>query len=85
MAKKFVGSWVIVIILILLCWPAALIYFFIKYEEQPTFGPSYGAPPQPYQQAPPQQYQPNTGYCQKCGAALEPGAQFCQKCGNRTQ
>ncbi|QLH74760.1 MAG: hypothetical protein HPY73_04410 [Methanomassiliicoccales archaeon] len=32
--KKFVGSWVILILLIILCWPAALIYFFMKYEEQ---------------------------------------------------
>ncbi|MFA5313719.1 MAG: zinc ribbon domain-containing protein [Methanomassiliicoccales archaeon] len=32
--KKFTGSWVILIILIILCWPAALIYFFIKYEQQ---------------------------------------------------
>ncbi len=30
MSKEFTGSWVIVIILILICWPAALIYFFMK-------------------------------------------------------
>lgn len=82
MAKKFTGSWVIFIILLIVCWPVALIYFFIKYEEQQqTFAPNYGAPAQPYQ-APPQQ---SAGFCQKCGAALEPGAQFCQKCGNRQQ
>ncbi|QLH74761.1 MAG: zinc ribbon domain-containing protein [Methanomassiliicoccales archaeon] len=34
--KKFVGSWVILILLILFCWPAALIYFFVKYEEDPS-------------------------------------------------
>jgi hypothetical protein len=81
MAKKFTGSWVIFIILLIICWPAALVYFYIKYVEQQTFAPNYGAPPQPYQ-APPQQ---SAGFCQKCGAALEPGAQFCQKCGNRQQ
>ncbi len=27
MSKEFTGSWVIVIVLIILCWPAALIYF----------------------------------------------------------
>jgi len=28
--KRFHGSWVIVILLILVCWPAAIIYFFYK-------------------------------------------------------
>jgi len=28
--KKFHGSWVVVILLILICWPAAIIYFFYK-------------------------------------------------------
>jgi hypothetical protein len=28
--KKFKGSWVIVILLLILCWPAAIIYFFYK-------------------------------------------------------
>ena len=28
--KKFHGSWVVVILLILVCWPAAIIYFFYK-------------------------------------------------------
>jgi predicted amidophosphoribosyltransferase len=31
--KKFEGSWLILIVLIILCWPAALIYFFIKYQD----------------------------------------------------
>ncbi|HQN76233.1 MAG TPA: zinc-ribbon domain-containing protein [Methanomassiliicoccales archaeon] len=84
MSKEFTGSWVIVIILILICWPAALIYFFMKYEETPQYGTGYyGNQPyqQPYQQ-PPQQYQQGNT-CRNCGAAYEPGAQYCPKCGNR--
>jgi len=93
MAKEFTGSWVILIILIIVCWPAALIYFLMKYEEKPQYGTGYyGNPNQPYQQpyqAPPQHYQqPPQQYqqsntCRSCGAGLEPGAQFCPKCGNR--
>ncbi len=91
MSKEFTGSWVIVIILILICWPAALIYFFMKYEERPQYGTGYYGnqpyqqpyqqPPQQYQQ-PPQQYQQGNT-CRSCGAAFEPGAQYCPKCGNR--
>lgn len=28
--RKFHGSWLVVVILIILCWPAAIIYFFYK-------------------------------------------------------
>jgi len=28
--KGFHGSWLVVVILILVCWPAAIIYFFYK-------------------------------------------------------
>ncbi len=92
MSKEFTGSWVILIILIIVCWPAALIYFFMKYEERPQFGTGYyGNPSQPYQQPPqqyqqpPQQYQqPQQGNtCRSCGAGFEPGAMYCPKCGNR--
>ncbi len=30
--KTFTGSLAILIVLIILCWPAGLIYFFLKYE-----------------------------------------------------
>lgn len=33
MAKKFMGSILVLVILILFCWPAAIIYFFMKREE----------------------------------------------------
>jgi len=31
-AKQFRGSWAILIILLILCWPAGLIYFFYKWN-----------------------------------------------------
>jgi hypothetical protein len=91
MSKEFTGSWVIVIILIILCWPAALIYFLMKYEERPQYGTGYyGSQPyqQPYQQPPQQYQQPPQQYqqgntCRNCGASYEAGAQYCPRCGNR--
>lgn len=32
-SKEFTGSWLIVIILLLICWPIAIIYLLIHYEE----------------------------------------------------
>lgn len=28
--RKFHGSWLVVVLLIIVCWPAAIIYFFYK-------------------------------------------------------
>lgn len=87
MSKEFTGSWVIFIILIIICLPAGLIYLFIKFEERPQFGTGYyGNQPyqQPYQQPPQQYQQPQQGNtCRSCGAGYEPGAMYCPKCGNR--
>jgi len=33
MAKKFKGSIIVLIILLLFCWPGAIIYFLLKREE----------------------------------------------------
>jgi len=68
MPKHFTGSIVLLIILILICWPAGLIYFFMKYEEVPMTPvpmyaappPGYGAPP-PVYGPPPPQYGPPPG------------------------
>jgi len=38
MAKKFQGSLAILVILILLCWPAAIIYYFMKRDESEDQG-----------------------------------------------
>ena len=32
-SKEFTGSWLIVIILLLICWPIAIVYLLIHYEE----------------------------------------------------
>ncbi|NLI74464.1 MAG: hypothetical protein GX369_06820 [Euryarchaeota archaeon] len=34
--REFTGSWLIVIILLLICWPVAIIYLLIHYEERPS-------------------------------------------------
>ena len=39
MAKTFTGSWIIFIILLIICWPAAIVYLLIKYEEPRVPGP----------------------------------------------
>ena len=33
MEKKFQGNIVLVVVLVLFCWPAALIYFLMNYKE----------------------------------------------------
>ena len=33
MVKEFVGSVLVLIILLIFCWPAGLIYFVVKYQE----------------------------------------------------
>lgn len=35
-SKDFTGSWLIVIILLIVCWPVAIIYLLIHYEERPS-------------------------------------------------
>ena len=56
-SKDFTGSWLIVIILLLICWPVAIIYLLIHYEERPNrYCSNCGA-------IVPVQY----GVCQYCG------------------
>ena len=50
MAKKFEGSILVLILLVLFCWPAAIIYYLMKREE---VAPIDAQAPQ-YQQPPPQ-------------------------------
>jgi hypothetical protein len=69
MVKEFIGSVGVLIVLLVICWPVGLIYFFTKYEEigpayMPVYAmphPGYGAPPPayyppPYQGPPPPPY-----------------------------
>ncbi|NLX47509.1 MAG: zinc ribbon domain-containing protein [Euryarchaeota archaeon] len=84
MSKEFTGSWIIVIILILICWPAALIYFIMKYEERSQYGTGYyGNQGQPYQQPYQQSYQqPPQQYQQPPQQYQQPDqSNTCKKCG----
>ena len=35
-SSEFTGSWLIVIILLIICWPVAIIYLLIHFEERPN-------------------------------------------------
>jgi len=48
MAKKFEGSILVLILLVLFCWPAAIIYYLMKREEVALIdaqAPQYQQPP----------------------------------------
>ena len=94
MAKEFTGSLAVLIILIILCWPAALIYFFVKYvERQPQYyqppPPGYGAPPPGYgAPPPPPQYgapPPQQRTCMGCGEQIPVNYNNCPHCGKSFQ
>ena len=55
--KKFMGSWIVFVILLIFCWPIALVYFFSEREYEFPNPPPYQAYPQ-YQQP----YPPPPGY-----------------------
>jgi len=58
MVKEFIGSVGVLIVLLVVCWPVGLIYFFTKYQEiGPAYIPVYGMPP-PYGAPPPAYYPP---------------------------
>jgi hypothetical protein len=73
----------ILVILLLLCWPAALIYYFTR-PMKPTPYP-YGAPP--YQQPGASTQAPFGGaqvaYCSQCGKQIASTAAFCPFCGGK--
>ena len=69
----------ILIILLFLCWPAGVIYYFTRPMRPRRY---YAAPP-PYQP-----YQPTAGegplaYCKYCGTQISPSASFCLNCGGK--
>jgi len=92
MAKKFQGSWVILIILIILCWPAAIVYFLMKYEEIiPPWQVPLGYPPPaqaPYGYVPPTQVYKEKEIireivkipCKYCGTLVDQNAVRCPSC-----
>ncbi len=89
MAKEFTGNWILFIVLLILCWPAALIYFVVKYEEKPPQyyqqpQPGYGAPPPPGQ-APPPPAQGQQRTCMGCGQQIPVNFNNCPHCGKNVQ
>jgi len=83
MAKEFTGSLAVLIILIILCWPAALIYFLVKYEEKaPQYyqpPPGQAPPPPPGQAPPPAGQQMRT--CMGSGQQIPVTFKNCPHCG----
>jgi hypothetical protein len=72
----------LLIILVVLCWPAALIYYFTR----PKVITQQGYAPQQYQQQPmpPPQYQaPINRICTQCGRAIPENTKFCPNCGKQ--
>jgi len=76
-------SLAVLIILVLFCWPAALIYYFTR----PKVIRYVGGPPQinvsvnqnqPY---PP----PNNRFCPQCGRTVPNDVRFCPNCGKQLQ
>lgn len=81
MTKTFTGDWIIVIILLIVCWPVAVIYLLMKYEEVPPYGPP-GAPPTGGP-APGGAYGPHGGMrvCGACGSSYDYSKDACPYCG----
>jgi len=65
----------LLIILVVFCWPAAIIYYFTR----PTVT-RYTAPPPQYAQ-PNQPYTGPTKYCSQCGRPMPDTALYCPSCG----
>jgi hypothetical protein len=74
--KRKYTLWVL-ILLILICWPAAIIYYFTR-EKVPVQEFQTYAAPMTYSQPPPAA---GGRFCQACGASNAPGATFCSRCG----
>ncbi|MBE3116174.1 zinc ribbon domain-containing protein [Candidatus Bathyarchaeota archaeon] len=73
-------SLALLIILVLFCWPAAILYYFTR----PKIITQQGYAPQPYPQQPPPQYQaPASRICTQCGRAVQENIRFCPNCGKQ--
>ena len=78
--KRKYTLWVL-IVLILFCWPAAIIYYFtrekVPVQEFRTYASPVGANPS----AAPLTPAAGGRYCPACGAPNAAGATFCARCG----
>lgn len=82
--KRKYTLWVLVV-LIIVCWPVAIIYYFtrerVPVQELQTY--AYQQPPPPPGVMAPGAPMAGAGSrtCSQCGAANPGGAAFCAKCG----
>ena len=78
--KRKYTLWVL-ILLVIVCWPVAIIYYFtrdkVPVQEYSTYSAPVGYPPQAAGGAP----MAGAKYCSACGTQNAAGAQFCAKCG----
>lgn len=70
----------ILILLVLFCWPAAIIYYFTRPEVAVQELPNYTGPIRDPQAMPPG-VATNSRFCPYCGAQNSIGTMFCAKCG----
>ncbi len=85
MGKEFTGSWVLFVILLIFCWPGALIYFFVKYEERAPQYYQQPPPPPPGAAPPPPPAQGQQRTCMGCGQQIPVNFNNCPHCGKNVQ
>ncbi len=77
--KRKYTLWVL-ILLVIVCWPVAIIYYFTRDKvpvvEYQTYAPAGAAPPPA-----PMPPAAGTRYCSHCGTANPANATTCSKCG----
>ena len=78
--KRKYTLWVL-IVLILLCWPVAIIYYFTR-EKVPVQEFQTYAAPAPQYAAPAAPASPGR-FCQSCGAQNAAGVTYCSRCGKQ--
>ena len=79
--KRKYTLWVL-ILLIIICWPVAIIYYFTRDKVPVQEFQTYATPQQGYT-APPPPPPPAAGtkFCTRCGTANRAGATTCSQCG----
>lgn len=72
--------WVL-ILLVIVCWPAAILYYFTRDKVPVQEFQTYAAPPAAY--GPPAGGTPSASgrFCPACGAPNAAGVTFCAHCG----
>ncbi len=77
--KRKYTLWVL-ILLIIVCWPVAIIYYFTREKVPVQEFQTYATPAAPPQYTP---AAPTAGprYCAACGAQNPAGVAYCSRCG----